>query len=66
MILNFDDLKAHLGRDAMVDGAFDPVHSGHVAYFEAAALLGVPAILRPTAMSRASTLRSCRKPSALS
>jgi bifunctional ADP-heptose synthase (sugar kinase/adenylyltransferase) len=47
MILNFDDLKAHLGRVAMVDGAFDPVHSGHVAYFEAAALLGVPVLCNP-------------------
>jgi cytidyltransferase-like protein len=47
MILNFDDLKAHLGRVAMVDGAFDPVHSGHVAYFEAAALIGVPVLCNP-------------------
>jgi cytidyltransferase-like protein len=44
MILSFDDLKAHRGSVAMVDGAFDPVHSGHVAYFEAAAQLGVPVL----------------------
>lgn len=42
MILGFDDLKAHRGRVAMVDGAFDPLHRGHIEYFRAAAGLGVP------------------------
>ena len=28
----------------MVDGAFDPLHHGHVAYFEAAAGLGLPVL----------------------
>ena len=28
----------------MVDGGFDPLHHGHVAYFEAAAGLGVPVL----------------------
>lgn len=29
-------------RVAMVDGAFDPLHQGHIEYFKAAAGLGVP------------------------
>jgi len=29
---------------AMVDGGFDPLHHGHVAYFAAAARLGVPVL----------------------
>ena len=28
----------------MVDGGFDPIHPGHVAYFEAAAGLGLPVL----------------------
>lgn len=28
----------------MVDGGFDPLHPGHVAYFEAAAALGAPVL----------------------
>ena len=28
----------------MVDGGFDPLHAGHVAYFRAAAELGVPVL----------------------
>ena len=28
----------------MVDGAFDPLHSGHVAYFREAAALGLPVL----------------------
>jgi len=42
MILTFDDLKAYHGAVAMVDGAFDPLHRGHIEYFRAAADLGVP------------------------
>ena len=37
MILSFDQLKEYRGRVAMVDGAFDPLHRGHVEYFRAAA-----------------------------
>lgn len=37
MILDFDQLKEHRGRVAMVDGAFDPLHRGHIEYFRAAA-----------------------------
>ena len=42
-ILGFDQLKEYRGRVAMVDGAFDPMHRGHIEYFRAAAeQLGVP------------------------
>jgi cytidyltransferase-like protein len=37
MILSFGELKRHSGRVAMVDGAFDPLHRGHIEYFRAAA-----------------------------
>ena len=43
MIVRFDQLKEYRGRVAMVDGAFDPMHRGHIEYFRAAAeQLGVP------------------------
>lgn len=43
MILDFDSLAQHRGKVAMVDGAFDPLHRGHIEYFRAAAeQLGVP------------------------
>ena len=42
MILAFDELHPYRGRVAMVDGAFDPLHKGHVEYFRAAAGLGLP------------------------
>jgi cytidyltransferase-like protein len=42
MIVAFDALKDHRGAVAMVDGAFDPLHAGHVEYFERAASLGLP------------------------
>lgn len=37
MILGFDQLRAYQQRVAMVDGAFDPLHRGHIEYFRAAA-----------------------------
>jgi cytidyltransferase-like protein len=37
VIVSFEDLKAYRGRVAMVDGAFDPLHRGHIDYFRAAA-----------------------------
>jgi cytidyltransferase-like protein len=37
VILEFQQLKEYRGRVAMVDGAFDPLHRGHVEYFKAAA-----------------------------
>jgi cytidyltransferase-like protein len=43
VILDFDQLKMFRGRVAMVDGAFDPLHRGHIEYFRAAAAqLGAP------------------------
>lgn len=36
MILAFDRLREYRGRVAMVDGAFDPLHKGHIEYFRAA------------------------------
>ena len=43
MILAFEDLAEYRQRVAMVDGAFDPMHRGHVEYFRLAAeQLGVP------------------------
>jgi cytidyltransferase-like protein len=42
VIVGFDALKQYRGIVGMVDGAFDPLHRGHIEYFRAAAELGVP------------------------
>jgi cytidyltransferase-like protein len=42
VILTFEQLKEYRGTVAMVDGAFDPLHRGHIEYFRAATGLGVP------------------------
>jgi bifunctional ADP-heptose synthase (sugar kinase/adenylyltransferase) len=44
MIVATEDLPSHRGRVTMVDGGFDPLHPGHVAYFEAAAAIGQPVL----------------------
>jgi cytidyltransferase-like protein len=44
MIVPTEQLGAHRGRVAMVDGGFDPLHGGHIAYFRETALLGVPVL----------------------
>jgi cytidyltransferase-like protein len=44
MIITTSELTAHRGAVAMVDGGFDPLHAGHVAYFREAAKLGVPVL----------------------
>jgi cytidyltransferase-like protein len=36
MILSFGQLAEHRQRVAMVDGAFDPLHRGHIEYFRCA------------------------------
>jgi cytidyltransferase-like protein len=38
VILEFHQLREHRHLVAMVDGAFDPLHRGHVEYFRAAAV----------------------------
>ena len=44
MIVAFGDLPRHRGAVAMVDGAFDPLHAGHIEYFRQAAALGAPVL----------------------
>jgi cytidyltransferase-like protein len=44
MIVATEDLGRYRGAVTMVDGGFDPFHHGHVAYFEAAAGLGLPVL----------------------
>jgi len=36
VILSFEQLKDYRRKVAMVDGAFDPLHRGHIEYFRAA------------------------------
>ena len=40
--MSWDELPIYRGAVSMVDGAFDPLHAGHIAYFQAAARLGTP------------------------
>ncbi len=42
MIVAFEQLHGLRGVVAMVDGAFDPLHQGHIEYFRAASELGMP------------------------
>ena len=42
MIVTTDQLNNYVGKLAMVDGSFDPLHDGHSAYFRAAAAVGHP------------------------
>ncbi len=44
MILNTDQLGNYAGKFVMVDGSFDPIHEGHVAYFAGAAEFGLPVL----------------------
>jgi bifunctional ADP-heptose synthase (sugar kinase/adenylyltransferase) len=44
VIVPTDGLAALAGAVAMVDGGFDPIHPGHIAYFRAASELGVPVL----------------------
>lgn len=49
MIVSTEDLAQLHGRVTMVDGGFDPLHPGHVAYFRAAADLGHPVLCNVSA-----------------
>lgn len=45
MLVHFTDLARFRHQVAMVDGGFDPLHAGHIAYFKAAAdTLGAPVL----------------------
>lgn len=44
MIVATSELYSLAGAVAMVDGGFDPLHAGHVAYFRAARALGYPVL----------------------
>ncbi|HEY2328122.1 MAG TPA: hypothetical protein VGH52_11625 [Gaiellaceae bacterium] len=44
MIIATEKLPELAGEVALADGGFDPLHSGHVAYLEAAAALGLPVL----------------------
>jgi cytidyltransferase-like protein len=44
MIIETSSLPAYRRRVAMVDGGFDPLHAGHIDYFEAAAELELPVL----------------------
>jgi cytidyltransferase-like protein len=44
MIVETSSLPNFRRRVAMVDGGFDPLHAGHVDYFEEAAKIGLPVL----------------------
>ena len=44
MIVATSELPDYRGTVTMVDGGFDPLHGGHIAYFRAAAELGLPVL----------------------
>lgn len=44
MIIGWEELPNFAGKVTMVDGSFDPLHEGHIAYFSAAAELGKPVL----------------------
>lgn len=44
MIVTFDELVGLRNRVTMVDGSFDPIHDGHIAYFRVAREFGDPVV----------------------
>src|SRR5207244_10086898 len=44
VIVATEELPRLAGTVSMVDGGFDPLHAGHVAYFREAAALGDPVL----------------------
>lgn len=55
MILSTSDLERHRASVTLVDGGFDPLHAGHVRYFEEAAKLGLPVLCNITGDAYVST-----------
>lgn len=49
MIVTTEQLPDLAGSVAMVDGGFDPLHAGHIAYFQEAHALGVPLLCNVSA-----------------
>ena len=48
MILPTDQLSNHAGKFVLVDGSFDPIHEGHIAYFAGASEFGLPVLCNVT------------------
>ncbi|MGA1655795.1 MAG: hypothetical protein ACO39D_06585, partial [Ilumatobacteraceae bacterium] len=48
MIVSRQDLPDLAGKVVMVDGSFDPLHDGHIAYFAAAVEFGYPVFCNVT------------------
>ena len=48
MILATDQLHDYVGKLAMVDGSFDPLHDGHIHYFREASEFGLPVLCNVT------------------
>jgi glycerol-3-phosphate cytidylyltransferase-like family protein len=44
VIIQTSQLASLAGQVTMVDGSFDPLHDGHIAYFRAAAQFGLPVL----------------------
>jgi cytidyltransferase-like protein len=44
VIVQTEELPRLRGKVAMVDGGFDPLHAGHIAYFREASELGLPVL----------------------
>ena len=48
VLVAWDDLSGLAGQVVMVDGSFDPLHDGHIGYFEQASQLGSPVLCNVT------------------
>ncbi len=48
VLVAWDDLPGLAGKVVMVDGSFDPLHDGHIEYFEQASKLGFPVLCNVT------------------
>lgn len=55
MIVATESLPEYSGVVAMVDGGFDPIHAGHIDYFQAASELGVPVLCNVSSDAYVST-----------